>query len=292
MTKQIISLASQVLENLEDITADLEAQLDALTGTRYTDYRGDVWEIESIDVDYIDVIKYTPDAMENLTTFTIEITKHEKITCITGSNANGDREYDSLKVFPKEIQTAIYKAIPLAAEMNRATLVSYALDIEGLEDIEAWSEADEALTMEKAEAYKSHADALKDLNTLDCPVKLVPLIIALDNRFAELRTKSDEQFKANDPEGFKCYMRKELKENTFISVSKADCVETFHTFEIIGNKNVCFIRAVNGVEHLCYECSYDSDKFYWNGEIILKESFDSNVLELIDLVKYCYNIVG
>ena len=290
MTKQIIALASQVFEDLEDLTADLESQLDDLTGTRYTDYRGDVWEIESIDVDYIDVIKYNPDAMKNLTTFTIEINKHEKITCITGSNDRGDREYDSLKVFPNEIQTAIYKAIPLAAKMHRATLVSYELDIEGLEDIDTWSEADEAFTMEKAEAYKSHADALKDLNTIDCPVKLVPLIIALDNRFAELRTKSDEQFKANDPEGFKRYMREELKERTFISVSKDDCVESFHTFELIGNKNVCFIRSVNGVEHLCYECSYDSAKYYWNGEIIFKDSFDSDVLELIDLVKYCYNI--
>lgn len=290
MTKQIIALASQVLDTITDLTADLEAQLDDLTGTRYTDYRGCVWEIESIDVDCIDVIKYNPDSVEHLTTYTVEVDKHENITCITGSNDRCDREYDSLKVFPNEIQHAIYKAIPLASKMNRCTLVSYALDIEDLEDIDSWSESDEALTLEKAEAYKSHADALKDLNTIDCPVKLVQLIIALDNRFAELNTKSLEQFKANDPEGFKSYMKEELKEKTFILISKADCVESFHTFELIGDKNVCFIRAVNGVEHLCYECSYDSAKYYCNGEIIFKDSFDSDVIELIDLVKYCYNI--
>lgn len=219
MTKQIITLASQVFEQITDITASLESQLDDLTGTRYIDSKDIVWEIESIDVDYIDVIKYNPDAMEHLTTFTIEIDKHEKVTCITGSNDRGDREYDSLKVFPKEIQNVIYKAIPLASEMNRATLISYEIDVEGLEALDNWSESDEADTMEKA-----------------------------------------------------------------------DCVESFHTFEAVGGKSVCFIRVVNGVEALCYESSYDQSKYYFNGEVISKDSFDPEVLKLIDLVKYCYNI--
>ena len=83
-------------------------------------------------------------------------------------------------------------------------------------------------------------------------------------------------------------MKEELKENAFVPISKDDCVEQYHTFEVICGKSVCFVRCINGVESLCYECSYDKNKYYCNGEVISKYDFDPDVLKLIDLVKFCY----